>query len=179
MDAEEFAAVSAELIPYGLKLVGGCCGTTPDFIKALRENLKDKKYMQQKPDIPAAVCTPEKTVIIKEPRIIGERINPTGKKKLKEALQTGDMDYILSQAADQIRDGAEILDVNTGVPVIDEKDVIVNVIKSLQGITDAPLQIDSGNPEVIEAALRIYSGKAIVNSVNGEEKSMTAILPIV
>lgn len=179
VDAEEFADVSAELIPYGLKLVGGCCGTTPDFIKALRENLTDKKYMQQKPDIPAAVCTPEKTVIINEPRIIGERINPTGKKKLKEALQTGDMDYILSQAADQIRDGAEILDVNTGVPGIDEKEIIVKVIKSLQGITDAPLQIDSGNPEVIEAALRIYSGKAIVNSVNGEEKSMAAILPIV
>jgi len=101
------------------------------------------------------------------------------KKRLKEALKTGDMDYILSQAADQIRDGAEILDVNAGVPGIDEKEVIVNVIKVLQGITDAPLQIDSGNPEVIEAALRIYSGKAIVNSVNGEEKSMAAILPIV
>ncbi len=179
VDAEAFAEVSAELIPYGMKLVGGCCGTTPDFIKALKEHLKDKKYIQQNPEIPAAVCTPEKTVIIDEPRIIGERINPTGKKRLKEALKTGDMDYILAQAADQIRDGAEILDVNAGVPGIDEKEVIVNVIKALQGITDAPLQIDSGNPEVIEAALRIYSGKAIVNSVNGEEKSMAAILPIV
>lgn len=179
VDADAFAQVSAELIPYGMKLVGGCCGTTPEFIKALKEHLKDKKYIQQNPDIPAAVCTPEKTVIIDEPRIIGERINPTGKKKLKEALKTGDMDYILAQAADQIRDGAEILDVNAGVPGIDEKEVIVNVIKALQGITDAPLQIDSGNPEVIEAALRIYSGKAIVNSVNGEEKSMAAILPIV
>lgn len=179
VDAKEFASVSADLIPYGMKLVGGCCGTTPEFIKALKETLKDKKYIQQNPDIPSAVCTPEKTVIIDEPRIIGERINPTGKKKLKEALKTGDMDFILAQAADQIRDGAEILDVNAGVPGIDEKEVIVNVVKALQGITDAPLQIDSGNPEVIEAALRVYSGKAIVNSVNGEEKSMAAILPIV
>ena len=89
------------------------------------------------------------------------------------------MDYILNQVADQIRDGAEILDVNAGTPGVDEKSVIVNIIKALQGMTDAPLQIDSGDPEVIEAALRIYSGKAIVNSVSGEEKSLSAILPLV
>ena len=179
VDAEDFAELSAELIPYGLKFVGGCCGTRPEFIQAVGEKFKDKVYMPQNPEIPSAVCTPEKTIIIDQPRIIGERINPTGKKKLKEALKNDDMDYVLSQAADQIRDGAEILDVNAGVPGIDEKKVIVNIIKSLQGITDAPLQIDSGNPEVIEAALRVYSGKAIVNSVNGEEKSLNAILPIV
>lgn len=179
IEADEFAELSAQLIPFGLKFVGGCCGTRPEFIKAVVETFKDKKYMPQNPDIPAAVCTPEKTVIIDQPRIIGERINPTGKKMLKEALKNGDMDYVLTQAADQIRDGAEILDVNAGVPGIDEKNVIVNVIKALQGITDAPLQIDSGNPEVIEAALRVYSGKAIVNSVNGEEKSLDTILPIV
>ncbi len=179
VEAEEFAELSAELIPFGLKLVGGCCGTRPEFIQAVVEKFKDKTYMPQNPEIPAAVCTPEKTVIIDEPRIIGERINPTGKKKLKEALKAGDMDYVLAQAADQIRDGAEILDVNAGVPGIDEKSVIVNIIKALQGITDAPLQIDSGNPEVIEAALRVYSGKAIVNSVNGEERSLETILPIV
>ena len=179
VNAEEFAELSAELIPYGLKLVGGCCGTRPEFIQEVVEKFKGKTYCPQNPDIPAAVCTPEKTVMIDQPRIIGERINPTGKKKLKEALKAGDMDYILDQAADQIRDGAEILDVNVGVPGIDEKRVIVNVVKALQGITDAPLQIDSGNPEVIEAALRVYSGKAIVNSVNGETKSLETILPIV
>ena len=179
VEADEFAQLSAELIPFGLKLVGGCCGTRPEFIQAVVEKFKDKTYMPQNPEIPAAVCTPEKTVIIDEPRIIGERINPTGKKKLKEALKAGDMDYVLAQAADQIRDGAEILDVNAGVPGIDEKSVIVNIVKALQGITDAPLQIDSGNPEVIESALRVYSGKAIVNSVNGEEKSLETILPIV
>ncbi|MBR5315566.1 MAG: homocysteine S-methyltransferase family protein, partial [Firmicutes bacterium] len=154
IEGEEFAELSAQLIPYGLKCVGGCCGTRPEFIKAVVERFANESYVPQNPEIPAAVCTPEKTVIIDEPRIIGERINPTGKKKLKEALINGDMDYVLGQAADQIRDGAEILDVNAGVPGIDEKEVIVNIIKALQGITDAPLQIDSGNPEVIEAALR-------------------------
>lgn len=176
---EDFAARTAELIPLGVKFAGGCCGTTPDFIRALKTAFAGETYQPQRPQIPAAVCTPEKTVVIDEPRIIGERINPTGKKKLKEALKNGDMDYVLNQAADQIRDGAEILDVNAGVPGIDEKTVIVNMIKSLQGITDAPLQIDSNNPEVIEAALRVYSGKAIVNSVNGEEASLSAVLPLV
>lgn len=179
IDACEFAELTANLIPYGVKLAGGCCGTSPAFIKALRKVFADKKYCPQNPDIPAAVCTPEKTIVIDRPRVIGERINPTGKKKLKEALKIGDMDYILNQAADQIRDGAEILDVNAGTPGVDEKSVIVNIIKALQGMTDAPLQIDSGDPEVIEAALRIYSGKAIVNSVSGEEKSLSAILPLV
>ena len=179
IEAEEFAELTANLIPYGVKLAGGCCGTSPEFIRALRKAFADKKYCPQNPDIPAAVCTPEKTVVIDRPTVIGERINPTGKKKLKEALKTGDMDYILNQAADQIRDGAEILDVNAGTPGVDEKSVIVNIIKALQGMTDAPLQIDSGDPEVIEAALRIYSGKAIVNSVSGEEKSLSAILPLV
>lgn len=177
--AEAFAQVTADLIPLGVKIVGGCCGTTPAYIKALRDTFEGQNYQKQNPEIPAAVCTPEKTVIIDQPRIIGERINPTGKKKLKEALKNGDMDYVLGQAADQVRDGAEILDVNAGVPGIDEKKVIVNIVKSLQGITDAPLQIDSNDPDVIEAALRVYSGKAIVNSVNGEEKSMAAILPVV
>ena len=179
VEAEQFAKLTADLIPHGVKAVGGCCGTTPAFIKAIHEAFEGKKYCRQNPNIPAAVCTPEKTIIIDQPRIIGERINPTGKKKLKEALKNGDMDYVLTQAADQIRDGAEILDVNAGVPGIDEKSVIVNIVKALQGITDAPLQIDSGDPEVIEAALRVYSGKAIVNTVNGEEKSLASILPLV
>ncbi len=176
---EQFAELTAELIPYGIRFAGGCCGTNPDFIRKIATLFKDKKYCRQSPRIPAAVCTPEKTVILDRPRVIGERINPTGKKKLKAALIEGDMDYILNQAADQIRDGADLLDVNTGVPGIDEKKVIVNVVKALQGTTDAPLVIDSGNPEAIEAALRVYSGKAVVNSVNGEEKSLNTILPIV
>lgn len=176
---EEFAEGAAELIPFGVKLVGGCCGTDPCFIRAVREKFRDKRYVPQNPVIPSAVCTPEKTVVIDGPRVIGERINPTGKKKLKEAFLNDDMDYVLSQAVTQIDDGAEILDVNTGVPGIEEKSVMVKAIKALQGVTDAPLQIDSGDPAVIEPALRIYSGKAIVNSVNGKESSLNAILPLV
>jgi len=176
---EEYAGFVADMIPYGIKFIGGCCGTSPDFIRALINAFEGRKYEPQHAVIPSAVCTPEETVVIDQPRIIGERINPTGKKKLKEALKTGDMEYVLSQAADQIKDGAEILDVNAGVPGIDEKAVIVKIVKALQGITSAPLQIDSNNPEVIEAALRVYSGKAIVNSVNGEEKSLASIIPIV
>ena len=127
----------------------------------------------------AAVCSAEKVVVINQPRIIGERINPTGKKLFKEALRKGDIDYILGQAIEQSQAGAEILDVNVGLPEIDEKAMMVRTVKALQGVTDLPLQIDSTIPEVIEAALRVYNGKAIVNSVNGEAGSMEKILPIV
>lgn len=121
-----------------------------------------------------ATCTVE----LSEPRVIGERINPTGKKRFKEALLNHDIDYILNQAVEQTEAGAEILDVNVGLPGINEKEMMVSVLKELQGITDAPLQIDSTIPEVIEAALRVYNGKPILNSVNGEEKSLETILPL-
>ena len=176
---DEFGEAYAKLVPYGIKLAGGCCGTTPDFIRALKKHLSDKKYQQNIPEIPAAVCSAGRTVVIDGPRIIGERINPTGKKLFKEALKRNDIDYILGQAIEQIHAGAEILDVNVGLPEIDEKDMMVRTVKALQGITDLPLQIDSTIPEVLEAALRVYNGKAIVNSVNGEAGSLEKILPIV
>lgn len=116
---------------------------------------------------------------ITEPRIIGERINPTGKKLFKEALLRGDMDYILNQALEQIGAGADILDVNVGLPGIDEKEMMISAVKSIQAIVDVPLQVDSTIPEVLDAALRVYNGKPIVNSVNGEEKSLKAVLPLV
>ena len=116
---------------------------------------------------------------INQPRIIGERINPTGKKLFKQALVNNDMDYILGQAISQQEDGAEILDINVGHPEIDEKEMMVKVVKAVQGVVDLPLQLDSTKPEVLEAGLRAYNGRAIVNSVNGEEKSLTEILPIV
>ena len=118
-------------------------------------------------------------MLIDQPRIIGERINPTGKKKFKEALINNDINYILGQAIEQANAGAEILDVNVGLPDIDEKEMMVRVVKAIQGITDLPLQIDSTDPDVIEAGLRVYNGKAIVNSVNGEGSSLSNILPIV
>lgn len=176
---EKFAEQIAEFVPYGLKLVGGCCGTTPEFIKAITNKVKQMSYTPQSTDIPCAVCTSTNTVIIDRPTMIGERLNPTGKKALKEALINYNMDYILRQAVEQVDAGAEILDINVGLPSVNEKELMLSVIKELQGIVDAPLQIDSSDPEVIEAALRKYNGKAIVNSVNGEEKSLLSILPVV
>lgn len=176
---EEFVESILELTKYGIKLIGGCCGTTPEYIKAVVEKLKNADNISILNKIPAVTCTPAKTVVIDRPRVIGERINPTGKKLFKEALKREDIDYILSQAIEQINAGADILDVNVGLPDIDEKVMMVRTVKALQSITDTPLQLDSTNPEVLEAALRIYNGKAIVNSVNGEEDSLKKILPIV
>lgn len=177
--SDEFADSMANLVKYGVKIAGGCCGTNPEFIRAVVERLKAMEYIQQRPTIEAAVCSPAKTVVIDQPRIIGERINPTGKKLFKEALKRGDVDYILGQAIEQVNAGADILDVNVGLPDIDEKEMMVKVVKALQSVTDLPLQFDSTRPDVLEAALRVYNGKPIVNSVNGEEGSLEAILPLV
>ena len=176
IDPEEFARQVELLVNAGASIIGGCCGTTPDYIRAL-QNITPKIVARKKRS--AAVCSARSTVVIDRPRVIGERINPTGKKRFQQALRDHDIDFILGQASEQLDAGAEILDVNVGLPGIDEKAMMVEVVKALQGITDAPLQIDSTNPEVIEAALRVYNGKAIVNSVNGEEASLQAILPIV
>lgn len=176
---EEFASYMEEMIPYGVKILGGCCGTNPDYIAALCKMLEGKKYVKQNPDMQPAVCSSTNTVVINQPRIIGERINPTGKKLFKEALLNNDMDYILNQAIEQVNGGADILDVNVGLPGIDEKAMMIRTVKELQGITDLPLQIDTTIPEVLEAALRVYNGKPIVNSVNGEEQSLNTVLPLV
>lgn len=176
---KEFAELMEALIPLGVKIFGGCCGTTPEFISELNKMLKNKKHVEITHNIPAACCTASKTVAIDRPRIIGERINPTGKKRFKEALLANDMDYILSQAIEQVKGGADILDVNVGLPGIDEADMMKRTVKALQGVTELPLQVDSTIPQVLEQALRVYNGKAIVNSVNGEEKSLEAVLPLV
>ncbi len=176
---EEFASYMEKMIPYGVKIFGGCCGTNPDYIAALRAMLAKKSYMKNTPALLPAVCSATNTVVINQPRIIGERINPTGKKLFKEALLNNDMDYILNQAIEQVNGGADILDVNVGLPGIDERAMMIKTVKELQGITDLPLQIDTTIPEVLEAALRVYNGKPIVNSVNGEEQSLNAVLPLV
>lgn len=177
--AERFAEQIADLIPLGIRIVGGCCGTTPDFIRAISNKLASKSPNKDKHDIPCAVCSSTKTVIINRPTIIGERLNPTGKKILKEALINHNIDYILRQATEQVDAGAEILDLNVGIPAVDEKSLMLDVLKELQCVVDVPIQIDSSSPEVIEAALRRYNGKAIVNSVNGKEESLNSILPLV
>ena len=177
--ADEFAAAMAELTDLGVKLYGGCCGTTPEYIAKLCRALEGKTIREVPRSVPAAVCSPVQVVPIDRVRVIGERINPTGKKRMKEALLRDDVDYMLGQALEQTQAGADILDVNVGLPEIDEAAMMVKVVKALQGVTDAPLQLDSTRPEVLEKALRVYCGKAIVNSVNGEEKVLDAILPLV
>lgn len=180
---EEFAEVCSQMLKFGAKVMGGCCGTNPEYIAKLKDMLesavKNNEMKKNECQQTLAVCSPIKTVVVDQPRIIGERINPTGKKRFKQALKENDMDYILSQAIEQVEAGADILDVNVGSPDIDEKEMMVRTVKALQGIVDVPLQIDSTKPEVIEAALRVYNGKAIVNSVNGEDKVLDAILPVV
>lgn len=176
---EEFAEQMKYAASCGVKIFGGCCGTTPEYISALKKALDGTEVRRRKALPRSAVCTPSRTVVIDRPRIIGERINPTGKKLFKEALRNNDTGYILNQAIEQIRAGADILDVNVGLPEIDEKAMMIKAVKEIQSVTDAPLQIDSTIPEVLEAALRIYNGKPIVNSVNGEESSLETVLPLV
>lgn len=181
---DQFVEKMEDFLKLGIELIGGCCGTTPEYIEGLAKITakfggtedsarpsEEKKTLQ--------VCSGNTVVTVDHVTVIGERINPTGKKRLKQALLDEDFDYILSQAIEQIDAGAEILDVNVGVPSLDDVKMLPLVIKKLQSITGLPLQIDSGNPEAIEAALRVYNGKAIVNSVNGEEKVMENILPLV
>lgn len=177
--AKEFSTLVEEFINKGVSIVGGCCGTTPEFIANLREIANNKKPVEREKVSFSAICTPSKFVKIDSVKVIGERINPTGKKLFKEALKNNDLDYILKQGISQVEAGAEILDVNVGLPDIKEKEMMIKVVRELQGIIDTPLQIDSSDGEVVEAALRIYNGKAIVNSVNGEDKILDRVLPIV
>lgn len=176
----DFATSIAEnIVPTGALILGGCCGTTPEYIKELTTALSKIEPVKRNNKAVSAVCSATKTVVIDQPRIIGERINPTGKKLFKEALRNNDLDYILTQGIEQVNAGADILDVNVGLPEIDEEKMMVRAVKGLQGVVDVPLQIDSTIPQVLESALRVYSGKPIVNSVNGEEKSLDTVLPLV
>lgn len=176
---DKFADCVADLLKYGVKIIGGCCGTTPEYIAEIGKMLEDKSYQPQKKSVDTTVCSASTVVEINSPRIIGERINPTGKKLFKQALVDNNIDYILTQALSQVNGGAEILDVNVGHPEIDEKKMMVRVLKAIQSVCDAPLQIDSTKPDVLDSGLRYYNGKPIVNSVNGEEKSLSTVLPLV
>lgn len=178
-DADAFGRCCEKFIDMGAVILGGCCGTTPEHIRAIAHMLERKTPVRRKIEIPSAVCTASQTVVINQPRVIGERINPTGKKRLKQALLEHDIDYILNQAMQQIDAGADILDVNVGLPDIDETQMMQETVKAIQSITDTPLQLDTTDPEALEAGLRIYNGKPIVNSVNGEEESLCTVLPLV
>ena len=179
VDPDDFAASAVKLANAGVTVFGGCCGTTPQHISAMIEALSGMERQTRKIVRASIACSAVNCVTINQPRVIGERINPTGKKRFKEALLAHDVDYILGQAVEQIHAGAEILDVNVGLPGIDEKEMMITAVKAIQSICDTPLQLDSTIPEVLEAGLRVYNGKPIVNSVNGEDESLEAILPLV
>lgn len=177
--SNEFSNWVKEFVNEGVSIIGGCCGTTPEFIGELRKIADNNKRIKREELTFSAVCTPSKVVKIEGVKVIGERINPTGKKLFKEALRNNDLDYILKQGIEQVEVGADILDVNVGLPEIDEKEMMAQVIKEVQGIIDTPLQIDSSDVKAIESGLRAYNGKAIVNSVNGEDEVLEKILPLV
>ncbi|SDM89074.1 5-methyltetrahydrofolate--homocysteine methyltransferase [Acetanaerobacterium elongatum] len=175
----EFAKAIAEFVKLGVNIVGGCCGTNTQYIAAVKKTVEGLKPVKRCPVKPCAVCSASRVTEINRVCVVGERVNPTGKKLFRQALIDRNIGYIVKQAVEQVEAGADILDVNVGIPDIDEKEMLVTVVKAIQAVTDIPLQIDSSDPMAIEAALRVYNGKAIVNSVNGDEKVLDTILPIV
>lgn len=176
---EQFAEDMLEMLPLGAKLIGGCCGTNPDYIAALGKAVKGKKYTPAKGTKEPVVCSSQTVVKLDMPRIIGERINPTGKEKLSQAYRDGNVDYVVRMALEEVQGGAEIINVNVGLPGVEEAELLPKVIKALQAGIQLPLMIDTTDPVALEAALKAYNGKPIVNSVSGEEASLTAVLPLV
>ena len=175
---EDFAKQVHQLLSEGVRLAGGCCGTTPEYIRAVTAKemlpvpIAEKAY--------SCVSSYSHAVFFgKEPVLIGERINPTGKKPFKEALRAHDIDYILREGLSQQEQGVHVLDVNVGLPEIDEVEMITTAVCELQAIINLPLQIDTADTAAMEAALRRYNGKAMVNSVNGKQESMDAVFPLV
>lgn len=174
----QFRDQMLEYRDLGISGVGGCCGTTPEFIRLLKESFGTLTPARRESDTRSWLCTPTKAVEVSGVTVVGERINPTGKKRFQQALRQGDMDYIILQAVEQAQAGAQVLDVNVGLPDIDEPAMMEQVVKALQEVTDLPLQLDSTNPQALERGLRVYNGRPIVNSINGEGKVMEAILPL-
>ena len=157
---------------------GGCCGTTPEFIKLLNGTFAGCTPGRPAHRMPSVLCTPVDTVTVDGITVVGERITPTGKKRFQQALREGDMNYVLEQAVSQAEAGAQILDVNVGAPGVDEPVLMEQVVKALQSVTSLPLQLDSSNVEALARGLRVYNGKPIVNSTNGEPEKLAAILPL-
>jgi len=179
MSPEAFAEALLPCLEAGVTIFGGCCGTSPDYIRAVKRMLEGKTPVQRTYDQPCMVCTPVTVCRLEGVRVIGERVNPTGKKRFQQALLEEDLDYILDVAVAQEDAGADILDVNVGFPGVDEVSMLPQVVKKIQSAVSIPLQLDSSNPAALEAGLRVYNGKAAVNSVNGEAEVLERILPIV
>jgi 5-methyltetrahydrofolate--homocysteine methyltransferase len=179
MTPKQFAHQMRACAELGVQVVGGCCGTTPEFIFELRAVLGGERRARPKPDGKSRLCSAVKTVAVDGARVVGERINPTGNKPLQRALAEGDLEHILRLGIEQAEAGAHILDVNVGMPGIDAKDWMVRAVKGLQSVVELPLQIDSDDPAVIEAGLRTYNGKALVNSVSADAEKLGLILPLI
>ena len=205
VEAPDFVEAMKELAALGPMILGGCCGTTPEYIKLLADSRKELarkgevspslqpasglslpplRGSNAAPQRPAIGCVSSNTKVVyfggpNRPVLIGERINPTGKKKFKEALRAGNIPYIIHQGMEQEEAGAQVLDVNVGLPEIDEKEMMLRVLEELQNVTTLPLQIDTTKPDVMEAALRRYNGKAMINSVNGKQEIMDTVFPLV
>lgn len=178
--AEEFSDEIAELMKKGIRIAGGCCGTTPEYVGELYRKTHDLTLPPLSDKGLTSVSSYTHAVVFGEkPILIGERINPTGKKRFKQALIDNDMDYILSEGVNQQEKGVHILDVNVGLPDIDEPKMLRNAVCELQAVTDLPLQIDTSDPVAMEGALRRYNGKAMINSVNGKAESMATVFPLV
>ena len=178
--AEDFSEVCSLLAKSGATILGGCCGTTPEYIRKLVEKTRDIPFvLPENKNLTLVSSYTHAVEIGKKPVLIGERINPTGKSKLKAALRENDMAYILSEAAAQEEKNVHILDVNVGLPEIDEVSMMKKVVSEIQAVSNLPLQIDSSSPEVLSEAMRIYNGKPLINSVNGKEESMKAVFPLV
>ncbi len=177
---DEFVKAMEKATQMGARIVGGCCGTTPSYIRKLSKALKPKAFREITKKNHTLVSSYTHAVLWgEEPVCIGERINPTGKSRVKAAFREGDLSFILSEGIYQQKAGAKMLDVNCGLPEIDEKEVLSSTVKALQGVTDLPLVIDTSDPVALEKALRVYNGKALVNSVNGKKESMNAVFPLV
>ncbi len=178
--AEAFAEDVTALLKKGVRIAGGCCGTTPDYIRSLVKQSRDVKAVEITDQGRTVISSYTHAVCLgRDPILIGERINPTGKKRFKEALRTGDMDYLLNEGIRQQEKGVQVLDVNVGLPEIDEAEMLERAVGELQAVIDLPIQMDTSNTAAMERALRRYNGKAMVNSVNGKEESMAAIFPLV
>nr|WP_255666827.1 homocysteine S-methyltransferase family protein [Halanaerobium polyolivorans] len=179
LSPEQYFKPIARLYEQGLAVIGGCCGTNEDFIALMADSLKDKPVKETKSESRTIACTPSSWKDLERINVVGERINPTGKNEFKKALRNNDLDYIIRVAVEQVEAGADILDVNLGLPEINEKEMMVKLIKELQAILDIPLQIDSSNASVIAEGLRYYNGTAVVNSINGEAEVLEKILPLI
>lgn len=176
--SDEFVKYMKKFAEMGVSILGGCCGTDAEYIEKMIRTIKPLEYVEPKIQYQAGICSSSQVVRFDDVRLIGERLNPTGKKLLREAIKKNDLDYILKEAIAQKEEGAHILDVNMGLPDIDEPAMLMKMIKEVQAVVDVPLQIDSSDYEAIEKAARIYNGKPLINSVNAKPESLAAVLPI-